>query len=335
MNILITGSAGFIGYFTALKFLQQGYNVVGVDNLNSYYDVSLKNARNAQLAAYTHYTFYKCDIANYEQLSHIFKTHRFDYVIHLAAQAGVRYSIDHPFEYVHSNVVGFMNILECCRQNPVKHLVFASSSSVYGLNSYVPFSVHDNTDHPISLYAATKKSNEIFSHCYSYLYFIPATGLRFFTVYGPWGRPDMAYFTFTKALYENNQIEVYNFGDMERDFTYIDDIIEGIYKVTFRIPQGFSEYDTLHPDPASSIAPYRIFNLGNNRPVHLMYFIELLEQETGKKANINFMPMQPGDVLATFADIDELTMETGYRPETPIEEGLHHFVKWYKDYYSM
>jgi len=335
MNILITGTAGFIGFYTALRFLQEGHCVIGIDNMNSYYDVSLKEARNNILKQHDNYIFYHVDIANYQELSNIFKKHSFDYVVHLAAQAGVRYSLDHPFDYVHSNIVGFMNILECCRHNPVKHLVYASSSSVYGLNSCVPFSVHDNVDHPVSLYAATKKSNELFAHCYSHLYSIPSSGLRFFTVYGPWGRPDMAYFKFTKAILENKTIDVYNFGDMERDFTYIDDIVEGVYRITFKVPQGQPEFDTMHPDPASSSAPFRIYNIGNNKPVQLMYFIEVLEKETGKKANINFLPMQPGDVLATFADIDELTDAVGYRPVTSIEEGLHKFVQWYKEYYKV
>ncbi|HOJ28910.1 MAG TPA: NAD-dependent epimerase [Spirochaetota bacterium] len=335
MNILITGTAGFIGFYTALRFLQEGHCVIGIDNMNSYYDVSLKEARNNILKQHDNYIFYLVDIASYQELSNIFKKHSFDYVVHLAAQAGVRYSLDHPFDYVHSNIVGFMNILECCRHNPVKHLVYASSSSVYGLNSCVPFSVHDNVDHPVSLYAATKKSNELFAHCYSHLYSIPSSGLRFFTVYGPWGRPDMAYFKFTKAILENKTIDVYNFGDMERDFTYIDDIVEGVYRITFKVPQGQPEFDTMHPDPASSSAPFRIYNIGNNKPVQLMYFIEVLEKETGKKANINFLPMQPGDVLATFADIDELTDAVGYRPVTSIEEGLHKFVQWYKEYYKV
>jgi len=335
MNILITGTAGFIGFYTALRFLQEGHCVIGIDNMNSYYDVSLKEARNNILKQHDNYIFYHVDIANYQELSNIFKKHSFDYVVHLAAQAGVRYSLDHPFDYVHSNIVGFMNILECCRHNPVKHLVYASSSSVYGLNSCVPFSVHDNVDHPVSLYAATKKSNELFAHCYSHLYSIPSSGLRFFTVYGPWGRPDMAYFKFTKAILENKPIDVYNFGDMERDFTYIDDIVEGVYRITFKVPQGQPEFDTMHPDPASSSAPFRIYNIGNNKPVQLMYFIEVLEKETGKKANINFLPMQPGDVLATFADIDELTDAVGYRPVTSIEEGLHKFVQWYIEYYKV
>ncbi|MEW6527817.1 MAG: NAD-dependent epimerase [Spirochaetota bacterium] len=335
MNILITGTAGFIGFYTALRFLQEGYNVIGVDNMNRYYDVSLKEARNNILKQYKNYDFYHSDIANYQELSDIFKKHTFDYVVHLAAQAGVRYSLEHPFDYVHSNVVGFMNILECCRHNPVKHLVYASSSSVYGLNSCVPFSVHDNVDHPVSLYAATKKSNELFAHCYSHLYSIPSSGLRFFTVYGPWGRPDMAYFKFTKAIFEGKPIDVYNFGDMERDFTYIDDIVEGVYRITFKVPHGQPEFDTIHPDPASSSAPFRIYNIGNNKPVQLMYFIEVLEKEIGKKAIINFLPMQPGDVLATFADIDELTEAVEYRPVTSIEEGLHQFVQWYKDYYKV
>ncbi|MBP8988322.1 MAG: NAD-dependent epimerase [Spirochaetes bacterium] len=335
MNILVTGSAGFIGYYTALKFLQQGYTVIGVDAINSYYDVSLKEARNALLLNDKNYIFYQCDIANYEELSHIFKKHTPDYVVHLAAQAGVRYSLDHPFEYIQSNIVGFMNIVECCRHNPVNHLVYASSSSVYGLNSCVPFSVHDTVDHPVSLYAATKKSDELIAHCYSHLYGIPTSGLRFFTVYGPWGRPDMAYFTFTKSIVEDKPINVYNYGDMERDFTYIDDIVEGVYRITFTVPQGKPHFDTMHPDPASSTAPYRIYNIGNNKPVSLLYFIEVLEKEIGKKATIHFLPMQPGDVLATFADIDELTQATGYSPVTSIEQGLSLFVQWYKKFYTV
>ena len=335
MNILITGTAGFIGFYTATRFLKEGHTVIGIDNMNSYYDVSLKEARNAQLQKNNNYIFYKCDIANYQELSNIFEKHNFDYVVHLAAQAGVRYSLDHPFDYVHSNIVGFMNILECCRHNPVRHLVYASSSSVYGMNSCVPFSVHDNVDHPMSLYAATKKSNELFAHCYSHLFSIPASGLRFFTVYGPWGRPDMAYFKFTKAIFEGKTIDVYNFGDMERDFTYIDDIVEGVYRITFKTPLNQPEFDTMHPDPASSSATFRIYNIGNNRPVQLMYFIEVLEQEIGKKAKINYLPMQPGDVLATFADIDELAQAVDYRPVTSIEEGLHKFVQWYREYYNV
>lgn len=335
MNILITGTAGFIGFHTAMRFLQEGHTVIGIDNMNSYYDVSLKEARNVQLQKNTRYIFYQCDIADYQELSPIFEKHAFDYVVHLAAQAGVRYSLDHPFEYVHSNIVGFMNVLECCRHNPVKHLVYASSSSVYGMNSCVPFSVHDNVDHPVSLYAATKKSNELFAHCYSHLFSIPTSGLRFFTVYGPWGRPDMAYFKFTKAIFEGKHIDVYNFGDMERDFTYIDDIVEGVYRITFKIPLIQTEFDTMHPDPASSSAPFRIYNIGNNKPVQLLYFIEVLEQKIGKKAKINYLPMQQGDVLATFADIDELSQAVDYRPVTSIEEGLHKFVQWYREYYNV
>lgn len=335
MNILITGTAGFIGFHTAMRFLQEGHTVIGIDNMNSYYDVSLKEARNVQLQKNTRYIFYQCDIADYQELSPIFEKHAFDYVVHLAAQAGVRYSLDHPFEYIHSNIVGFMNVLECCRHNPVNHLVYASSSSVYGMNSCVPFSVHDNVDHPVSLYAATKKSNELFAHCYSHLFSIPTSGLRFFTVYGPWGRPDMAYFKFTKAIFEGKHIDVYNFGDMERDFTYIDDIVEGVYRITFKIPFIQTEFDTMHPDPASSSAPFRIYNIGNNKPVQLLYFIEVLEEKIGKKAKINYLPMQQGDVLATFADIDELSQAVDYRPVTSIEEGLHKFVQWYREYYNV
>jgi len=333
MNILITGCAGFIGFHTAKRFIENGYNVIGVDNLNDYYDVQLKKDRlkniNSEL-----FKFYKFDLNQKEELKDLFYSHKIDYVINLAAQAGVRYSLTNPEEYMHSNILGFLNILELCRDFKVKHLVYASSSSVYGMNKKIPFSVCDNVDHPISLYAASKKSNELMAHTYSHLFNIPSTGLRFFTVYGPWGRPDMALFLFTKNIIEGKEIDVYNHGNMLRDFTYIDDIVTGIYELTKKIPTPSSTWNPIKPDPSFSSAPYRIFNIGNNKPTKLMDFIQLIEESVGKKAKISFMDMQPGDVESTFADIDAINDYVGFVPQTNIYDGVEKFVRWYKRYYK-
>lgn len=334
INILVTGSAGFIGYNIAKRLLGEGITVVGLDNLNDYYDPRLKIYRNSLLLNnYSNYIFYKLNISDFSGLSELFKQYNFKYVVHMAAQAGVRYSLTNPHAYLESNIAGFLNILECCRHNKVEHLVFASSSSVYGLNTQIPFSTHQNVDHPISLYAASKKSNELMAHSYAHLYKIPVTGLRFFTVYGPLGRPDMAYFKFTESIINGNPIDVYNNGDMERDFTYIDDITEGLYRILWKIPAGNPEWNSSDPDPGSSPAPYRIYNIGNHRPVNLMRFISLLEEALQKKARINMLPIQPGDVKATFADINDLTKDTGYTPNTPVEEGILNFITWFKEYY--
>lgn len=336
MKILVTGSAGFIGSFVATRLLGEGHEVVGVDNLNDYYDVNLKHRRNAMLCEqYPGYTFQRVDIADYKSLCGLFEGGGFQYVVHLAAQAGVRYSITNPHAYCESNLAGFLNILECCRHWAIEHLVYASSSSVYGMNSRIPFSTHHNVDHPVSLYAATKKSNELMAHVYAHLYGIPATGLRFFTVYGPWGRPDMAYFKFTDAIVKGKPIDVYNNGDMERDFTYIDDIVEGICRIMLKVPQGDPAWNADSPDPAGSTAPYRVYNIGNNNPVNLMNFISVIENALGKKAELNFLPMQPGDVKTTYADIDDLVHDAGYTPKTPIEKGIGEFVQWYRDYYGV
>lgn len=336
MNVLVTGSAGFIGFFIARRLCAEGASVIGVDNLNSYYDVNLKKRRNALLEGeFRSYGFHEMDLADHAACRALFEKHRFDHVVHMAAQAGVRYSITNPRAYLECNLSGFLNVLECCRHHRVKHLVFASSSSVYGLNTKTPFSVHHNVDHPVSLYAATKKSNELMAHCYAHLYGIPSTGLRFFTVYGPWGRPDMAYFKFTDAIMRDQPIDVYNHGDMERDFTYIDDIVEGLYRVVGRIPSGDTNWEGANPDPGSSPAPYRIYNIGNNRPENLMRFIRVLERLTGREAKIRFLPMQPGDVKVTCADISDLARDTGYTPSTGIETGLREFVGWYRDYYGL
>jgi UDP-glucuronate 4-epimerase len=318
MNILITGVAGFIGYHLAQRFLAEGQRVYGIDNLNDYYDVSLKKARLSQLTPQSGFTFQYLDLSDRTGMLQLFKEHKFDRVVHLAAQAGVRYSLENPFAYVDSNLVGFANLLEGCRHSQVEHLVFASSSSVYGANTKVPFAVEDNVDRPISLYAATKKANELMAHSYSHLYNLPITGLRFFTVYGAWGRPDMAYFKFVRAIAENRALDVYNHGKMERDFTYIDDVIEGVVRVTYKPPIGQT--------------PYKIYNLGNNNPVSLGKFIEIIEKAMGRSAIKNFLPMQPGDVPCTYADIDELIEDVGFKPTTSIEQGIEHFVRWYKDY---
>jgi UDP-glucuronate 4-epimerase len=332
-KILVTGAAGFIGFHLARRLLQKGEAVVGLDNLNPYYDVTLKEARLALLEGSSAFRFIRADLADRKAMAALFEAERFDIVVHLAAQAGVRYSLENPHAYVESNLVGFMNVLEGCRHAGVRHLVFASSSSVYGANTRMPFSVHDNVDHPLSLYAATKKANELMAHTYASLYGIPCTGLRFFTVYGPWGRPDMALFLFTRAILEGRPIDIFNEGRMERDFTYIDDIIEGVDRIMERIPAPDPAWSGARPDPAVSFAPYRLYNIGNNRPVKLMDFIAILEGRLGRKAKKNFLPMQPGDVPATFADVDDLMADAGFRPATPIEEGIGRFVAWYRDYY--
>jgi UDP-glucuronate 4-epimerase len=334
-KILVTGAAGFIGFHLSQRFLDAGDTVVGIDNLNDYYDVSLKKSRLAQLENHRRFRFIRMDIADREGISALFKKEAFELVVHLAAQAGVRYSIVNPYAYIDSNLVGFINILEGCRQQKVQHLVFASSSSVYGANTLMPFSVHHNVDHPLSLYAATKKANELMAHTYASLYNLPCTGLRFFTVYGPWGRPDMALFLFTKAILEDQPIDVYNQGNMKRDFTYIDDIIEGVYRVAAKIPAPNPKWQGNHPDPATSFAPYKIYNIGNNHPVELIYFIETLEKNLHKKAKKIFLPMQPGDVPATCADVDDLMADVGFKPATSIEEGIKKFLSWYKDYYKL
>ena len=333
-NILITGTAGFIGFHLANRLLSMGCRVLGVDNLNDYYDVNLKKDRLAILEKHPDFSFLRTDLSDLDELSAIFKSQAVDAVVNLAAQAGVRYSLVNPHAYVQSNLVGFVNILECCRHNQVRHLVFASSSSVYGANTRMPFSVHDNVDHPVSLYAATKKSNELMAHTYSHLYDLPCTGLRFFTVYGPWGRPDMALFLFTKAILEDKPIQVFNHGKMLRDFTYIDDIVEGVVRVIDAVPTPNSEWSGDTPDPGTSYKPYRIFNIGNNNPVELTRFIEAIETALGKEAEKKFMDIQPGDVAATYANIDDLYNAVGFKPETTIEHGIQKFIEWYRRYYN-
>ena len=334
-KILITGAAGFIGSSLGKRLLDRGDNVTGVDNINDYYDVNLKLARLKQLQEREEFRFVKRDLQDRSGMERLFAEGVFDAVVNLAAQAGVRYSLKNPYSYIDSNIVGFLNVLEGCRHNNVGHLVFASSSSVYGANTKMPFSVHDNVDHPVSLYAATKKANELMSHTYASLYKIPCTGLRFFTVYGPWGRPDMALFLFTKAILESRPIDVFNYGKMRRDFTYIDDIVEGVIRVVDRIPQPDPLWHGDNPDSAVSYAPYRLYNIGNHNPVELMKFIEVLESCLGKKAEKNLMPIQAGDVPATYADVDDLIRDVGFKPATPIEVGIARFVEWYKDYYGI
>lgn len=334
-KILVTGVAGFIGFHLSKKLLARGEEIVGIDNLNDYYAVSLKKDRLAQLEGQSNFQFSHLDLADRPGMEKLFADIKPEKVVHLAAQAGVRYSLENPHAYVDSNLVGTMNILEECRHREVKHLVFASSSSVYGANTKKPFSVHDNVDHPVSLYAATKKSNELMAHCYSHLYNLPVTGLRFFTVYGPWGRPDMALFLFTKAILSETPIEVFNYGKMRRDFTYIDDIVEGVIKVLDRLPLPNPNWSGLDPDPGTSSAPYRIYNIGNNQPVELLYFIEILEKALGQKAEKKLLPMQPGDVRETYADIDDLERDTGFKPQTSIEVGIPRFVEWYRAYYKI
>ena len=335
MKVLVTGAAGFIGTATALRLLDRGDEVVGIDNLNDYYDVGLKASRLARLDGRANFRFIRMDIADRPAVAQLFATERFDRVINLAAQAGVRYSLTNPNAYVDSNLVGFVNILEGCRHNEVQHLVYASSSSVYGGNRKMPFSEHDGVDHPVSLYAATKKASELMAHTYSHLYDLPTTGLRFFTVYGPWGRPDMAYFSFTKAILEGRPIDVFNHGKMQRDFTYIDDIVEGVLRVLDRTATADPDYDALGADPASSSAPYRVFNIGNHQPVPLLDFIGTIESALGMTAEKRLLPMQDGDVPATYADTSLLEQWVGFAPATPIEEGIARFVAWYRDYYKV
>ena len=334
MHVLVTGAAGFIGAALSAALLERGDRVVGVDSLNDYYDVSLKRARLARLTALPGFEFLQLDVAGREGVAALFARHRFDAVAHLAAQAGVRYSIDHPHAYADANLVGFLNVLEGCRHAKVGHLVFASSSSVYGASVRTPFSENHSVDHPISLYAATKKANELMAHTYAHLYGLPCTGLRFFTVYGPWGRPDMAYFKFTRGILAGEPIPVYNRGEMARDFTYIDDIVEGVVRVLDRPAAPDPDWDPAHPAVASSTAPYRIYNIGNNRPVKLMEFIGTLEKCLGRKAVLDLLPMQPGDVPSTAADISALGKATGFAPATPVETGLARFVAWYHEYYG-
>jgi len=333
-KILVTGAAGFIGYHLSSQLLAQGMQVIGLDNLNNYYDTSLKHSRLNQLKGNPNFSFHHIDLKNTEQVLDLFKNETPEFVVHLAAQAGVRYSLENPHAYIESNVQGFLNILEGCRHYPVKHLIFASSSSVYGANTKMPFSTTDSVDHPVSLYAATKKSNELMAHTYAHLYQIPVTGLRFFTVYGPYGRPDMAYFLFTKAILSGEPIKVFNDGKMKRDFTYIDDIVEGIVRLIPKAPKANKDWDRSKPKPSSSFAPYRIFNIGNNQPVELLSFIQVLEKALGKEAKKEFLPMQDGDVEATFADVDDLMREVDFKPSTSIETGLTKFVEWYKQYYK-
>jgi UDP-glucuronate 4-epimerase len=332
---LVTGAAGFIGFHVSRRLAERGEHVVGLDNINDYYDVRLKEDRLAQLAGLEGFSFRKLDLADRCRLADLFASESFDIVIHLAAQAGVRYSLENPHAYIESNLVGFTNILEGCRHAGVKHLAYASSSSVYGANTRMPFSVHHNVDHPLSLYAATKKANELMAHTYGHLYGLPTTGLRFFTVYGPWGRPDMALFKFTRAILAGEPIDVYNAGQMRRDFTYIDDIVQGVIATADRTATPNTGWSSEHPDPATSSAPWRIYNIGNNRPEELLHVIEVLEQCLGRKAKRNLLPMQPGDVPATYADVDDLTRDTGFTPHTPVEEGVRRFVEWYRAYYGV
>ncbi|CAM8483034.1 NAD-dependent epimerase [Escherichia coli] len=333
MKFLVTGAAGFIGFHVSKRLLNDGHQVVGIDNINDYYDVKLKESRLEQLESPS-FTFYKLDLADRDGMAKLFETEQFDRVIHLAAQAGVRYSLENPYAYADSNLTGYLNILEGCRHNKVQHLLYASSSSVYGLNRKMPFSTDDSVDHPVSLYAATKKANELMAHTYSHLYSIPTTGLRFFTVYGPWGRPDMALFKFTKAMLEGKSIDVYNYGKMKRDFTYIDDIVEAIVRIQDVIPQPEPEWTVEEGSPATSSAPYRVFNIGNSSPVELMDYITALEQALGLEAKKNMMPIQPGDVLNTSAETQALYKTIGFKPETPVQQGVKNFVDWYKEYYQ-
>ncbi len=335
MKVLITGSAGFIGSALSLRLLERGDEVIGIDSLNDYYDVALKEARLERTAAYNNFTDLRISIDDRVAMADIFSKHGPERVVNLAAQAGVRYSIENPLAYVDTNLLGFANVLEGCRHNDVQHLVYASSSSVYGSNTNMPFSVHDNVDHPVSLYAASKKANELMAHTYSHLYRIPTTGLRFFTVYGPWGRPDMAYFKFTQNILAGKPIDVFNNGNHQRDFTYIDDIVEGVVRVLDRIPQPNPDWSGDAPDSASSTAPYRLYNIGNHQPVELMHYIEVLEDCLGKKAVKNMLPMQPGDVQATYADVDELVKAIDYKPAMSVEEGMARFVDWYRAYYTV
>lgn len=335
MKVLVTGSAGFIGSALSLRLLERGDTVIGVDNLNDYYDVGLKKARLARTIGHPAFTDLRVDIEDTKRLNAVFAEHRPERVVNLAAQAGVRYSIDNPMAYVGTNLVGFANVLEACRHHAVAHLVYASSSSVYGANTEMPFSVHDNVDHPLSLYAASKKANELMAHTYSHLYRLPTTGLRFFTVYGPWGRPDMALFKFTRAILAGEKIQVFNHGQHRRDFTYVDDIVEGVIRVLDRVADGNPQWSGAAPDAATSQAPYRLYNIGNNAPVELMDYISVLEQCLGKKAEMEMLPLQPGDVPDTYADVEALVRDTGYHPSTPVAEGIARFVEWYRAFYRV
>ncbi len=335
MKILVTGAAGFIGSTLSIKLLERGDEIVGLDNMNDYYDVSLKQARLDRLMPFDNFKFIKLDVADQDGMKAMFEEEKFDRVVHLAAQAGVRYSLENPQAYIDANIVGFMNILEGCRHNKVANLVYASSSSVYGANTSMPFSIHDNIDHPVSMYAATKKANELMAHTYSHLFGLPTTGLRFFTVYGPWGRPDMSLFMFTKNIIEGKPIDVFNYGDHQRDFTYVDDIVEGVTRCVDTIASSNPDWTGDKPDPGTSKAPYRIYNIGNNNPVHLLTFIETLENALGKKAEKNMLPLQMGDVPATYANVDDLVKDMGYKPEMDLETGIQNFVNWYKDFYKV
>lgn len=334
-SVLVTGAAGFIGSHLSLRLLKEGYKVVGIDSLNDYYDVSLKEARLSMVKGDPNFTFAQLNIADKSALNRVFETHSFKYAVNLAAQAGVRYSLKNPHAYLESNIIGFTNILEGCRHQGVEHLLFASSSSVYGANTMMPFSVQQNVDHPISLYAASKKSNELIAHTYASNFNLSVSGLRFFTVYGPWGRPDMALFLFTKAILNGESIDVFNNGNMQRDFTYIDDIVEGVFRLIEKPAQPNPDWDSDNPDPSSSFAPYRLYNIGGNSPIKLMEFIETIEQSIGKKAVISFKPMQLGDVTATFADVSSLEGVTGFKPRTPLKEGIQNFVDWYRSFYKV
>ncbi|MGB3777851.1 MAG: NAD-dependent epimerase [Tunicatimonas sp.] len=334
-KVLITGAAGFIGFHLAQKLDALGYAVVGLDNLNDYYDVGLKEARLAKLESLDSFSFHRMELEDKERIDALFAAEKFDYVVNLAAQAGVRYSLENPYAYINANVTGFLNILEACRHHPVKHLVYASSSSVYGANTQMPFSTHHTVDHPVSLYAATKKSNELMAHTYSHLYNIPTTGLRFFTVYGPYGRPDMALFLFTKAILDGQPIKVFNNGEMRRDFTYVDDIVEGVARLLPHVATPDPQWSSDAPDPASSYAPYRIYNIGNNSPVKLLDFVEAIEESLGKKAEKEFMPLQDGDVPATYADVEDLMQAVGFKPSTDLKVGVQNFVDWYREYYGV
>ena len=350
MKILITGTAGFIGYHLAKKMITEGFDIVGLDNINDYYDINVKFGRLNETGInsskieynnliksnkYSNYSFIKLNLEDKGNIADLFEKEKFDIVCNIAAQAGVRYSITNPHAYIDANIIGFMNILESCRHNKIKHLVYASSSSVYGMNENYPFSIHDNVDHPVSLYAASKKANELMAHCYSHLYQIPTTGLRFFTVYGPWGRPDMALFLFTKAIIEGKEINVFNYGEMRRDFTYIDDIVEGVYRVIKQPASANSEWSGKEPDPGTSLSPYKIYNIGSNRPVLLMDFIETIEKYIGKKAIKNMLPLQPGDVPASHADVQDLIRDFNYSPSTSIEVGIKKFIDWYVEFYDI
>ncbi|HDS16014.1 MAG TPA: NAD-dependent epimerase [Proteobacteria bacterium] len=335
MKILVTGAAGFIGFHVSRRLLSAGLEVVGLDNLNDYYDVQLKKDRLKMLEGEKNFSFAACDLVDNLEVAQIFQENLFHSVINLAAQAGVRYSLENPRAYIDSNLVGFLNILEGCRHNRVQHLIYASSSSVYGLNTHMPFSIHDNVDHPVSLYAASKKANELMAHAYSHLYQLPVTGLRFFTVYGPWGRPDMALFLFTRAILAGEPIKVFNYGEMARDFTYIDDIVEGIFRLLSHPPEKNQAWDGAAPDPGSSPAPYRLYNIGNHSPVKLLDFIAMLERSLGLKAKMEMLPMQPGDVPATCAEVADLEAAVGFAPDTPLEQGMQEFVAWYRNYYGV